>query len=230
MLKKIVLFMTVVTTAFAMHVGEINVNDKDVDVNVKFDIGQFNSNVEPDTIYFGARFFNSGRKFIDTSSDSNGTDSNTTTPPTDGNTTTPSDSNASSGVSRKVEAYYELNFLMMHAVGNNGMYLGIGAKYNYTTLDKKVFSSLPLGFEFAYVLPAEEYVPMILSGSIYYAPEALSFEDAKSYLEYRIWFDVEIIQNGIITIGYRNMDTNYNGGVGDLNYNSSGYIGFKVKF
>lgn len=230
MLKKIVLFMAVVSTAFAMHIGEINVNDKDVGVNVKFDVGQFNSNVEPDTIYFGARFLNSGRKFTYTSLDSNSSDGNTTTPP-DSNATTSLDSNvSSSGVKKSVEAYYELNFLMMHKVGNNGMHIGMGAKFNYTTLDKKVFSSLPLGLEFAYVLPAEEYVPMILSGSIYYAPEALSFEDAKSYLEYRIWFDVEIIQNGVITIGYRNMDTNYDGGVGDLTYNSSGYIGFKVKF
>jgi len=55
-------------------------------------------------------------------------------------------------------------------------------------------------------------------------------------LEYRLSYDIEIIDNGSITLGYRSMDTNYEAGKGyavgggDFSYNSYWYVGFKVGF
>ena len=198
MLKKLTLLTAGVATAFAMHTGELNINDKDLDINAKFDVGQFNTNVEPDTMFIGGRFFNANKDHAENK--------------------------------EKIDPYYELNFLMMRPIGNMGMSLGLGAKLNYTSITGQSFSSLPLGLEFAYKLPVKDFVPMTLAGSLYYAPQVLSFSDAKNYLEYRIWFDVEIIDNGAITLGYRNLNTNYDGGRGDFTYNSSAYIGFKIKF
>ena len=56
--------------------------------------------------------------------------------------------------------------------------------------------------------------------------------DAKSFLQYGINLDIEVIQNGLVTVGYRNLDTNYNvsGRTMNANYNSSAYVGFKFKF
>ncbi len=126
-----------------------------------------------------------------------------------------------------LKPYFELNALLMREIGNMGMSFGMGIKWNFT----ENYSALPLGFEFAYRLPVRNLVPMRLNGTLYYAPPVLSMNDADSYLEYRLSFDVEIIKNGYITVGYRNIDTNYEfGNRRDFTYNESLYGGFKVDF
>jgi hypothetical protein len=61
-----------------------------------------------------------------------------------------------------------------------------------------------------------------------YAPDPLSFSDAKSYFEYRIEVDMQLIDNIDIYAGYRDIDTEYKGG--DITFNSAGYVGFKFIF
>ena len=196
MLKKLSIIALFAASAFAMHTGEININDKDLEVSAKFDIGQFNDAVEPDTMFVGGKFINADKKH---SSDN------------------PSD----------LDPYYEVNFLMMKEVGSAGMSIGMGAKINYT----KDYTAIPLGLEFAFKIPAEKLIPMYLNGSLYYAPTVLSLRDADSFLEYRISYDVEVIDNGRVTVGYRNLNTNYiSSRGGDLNFNSSWFIGFKIGF
>ena len=195
MLKKISIIAFLAVSAFAMHSGEININDKDLELSARLDMGQFNDNIEPDTMFVGGRFLNADR---DNSSD-----------------------NPSS-----LDPYYEVNFLMMREIGNKGMRMGMGAKVNHT----KNYTTIPLGLEFSYKIPAPDLIPMYLNGSLYYAPSVLSFSDADDFLEYRISYDVEVIENGFVTVGYRNIDTDYDVANGTLNYNSSFYIGFKIGF
>lgn len=196
MLKKISIIAFCAVSAFAMHTGEININDKDLEIGAKFDLGQFNNAVEPDTMFVGGKFINA-----------------------DGKNASPEDAD--------LDPYFEVNFLMMRAVGDLGMSVGMGAKFNFT----KNYSAVPLGLEFAYKIPASDLIPMQLNGSLYYAPSVLSLQDADNYLEYRISYDVEVIKNGYVTVGYRNMDTNYeNNKGGDFTYNESFYVGFKIGF
>jgi len=195
MLKKIALISLITVSAFAVHVGEINVNDTDVEVGAKFDMGQFNHSIEPDTMFFGAKFLNADKEHS-------------------------SDRNAS------IDPYFELNFLMQRPIGNAGMTFGLGMKFNYT----KEYATAPLGLEFAYKIPAPKLIPMYLHGSLYYAPNVLAFNNAKDFLEYRMGYDIEVIKNGHITLGYRNLDTNYDGVNGEFNYNRSWYLGFKIGF
>ena len=200
MLKKATLLTASALTAFALNTGEININNKDLEVSGQFDVGQFNDAVEPNTMFVGAKFLNASDDHSD---------------------------NEHAGL----DPYFEANFLMMRAIGNGGMRVGMGAKVNFT----KDFASIPLGLQFAYKTPANSYVPMYLNGELYYAPSVLSFSDADSFLEYRISYDIEIIDNGRITLGYRNMDTNYETGKGyvsggDFTYNSYWYVGFKIGF
>jgi hypothetical protein len=199
MLKKIILMMASTVSVFALHTAEININDLDLEVGAKFDIGQFNQSVKPETMFIGAKFFN------------------------------PDASHSQDNIS-KINPYVEGNFLIMREIGNKGMSLGMGAKLNYTQVDGKDFSSLPLGIEFAYTIPAPKLIPMSINGSVYYAPKVLSFADAKNYLEYRIHYDVEFIENAGVTIGYRSMNINFDFVNSDINYNTSWYFGFKVKF
>jgi len=58
-----------------------------------------------------------------------------------------------------------------------------------------------------------------------YAPSPLTFQDAASYLEYRVEVDMTIIENVNIYVGYRNIDTDYDNK--DYNYNDAFYVGFK---
>ena len=178
MLKKLSLIILSVVSAYAMHSGEININNKDLEIGAKFDLGQFNPAVEPDTMFIGGKFINA-----------------------DGD-------HAENYLGNKVndlDPYLELNFLMMQAVGDQGMSIGMGAKLNFT----ENYSAVPLGLEFTYKLPVVDFVPMYLNGSLYYAPSVLCMRDADSFLEYRLSYDAEVIKNGYITIGYRNIDTNW---------------------
>ncbi len=199
MLKKLTLLTASAISAFALHTAQLNINDVDLEAGIALDVGQFNQNVEPNTMFIGAKFLN------------------------------PDISHAGNTVIT-INPYFEGNFLIMKAIGDMGMSLGMGAKINYTRVNGKDFSTLPFGAEFSYAIPAPKLIPMSLSGSIYYAPKVLSFANAKDYLEYRLHYDVEFIENVGVTVGYRNMNTNFDVVNGNLNYNTSWYGGVKVKF
>jgi hypothetical protein len=123
-----------------------------------------------------------------------------------------------------LDPYFEVSFLMMKEMGDSGFKLGLGGKLNYT----ENFSALPLGVEGSYKIPADNLIPMYINAAVYYAPSVLSFSDADSYFETRINYDIEVIDNGKITLGYRKIDTNYDNL--DFTYNNSWYVGFKFSF
>lgn len=56
MLKKLTLIGLSAATAFAMHSVELNINDKDLELGAKLDMGQFNHTVEPNTVFVGMKF------------------------------------------------------------------------------------------------------------------------------------------------------------------------------
>ena len=58
MLNKLGLVVLSTASAFAMHTAEININDKDLELGVKLDLGQTNSTVEPDTTFVGFSYLN----------------------------------------------------------------------------------------------------------------------------------------------------------------------------
>ncbi|HIC12433.1 MAG TPA: hypothetical protein EYO75_03505 [Sulfurimonas sp.] len=199
MLRKLLLITATVISAFALHTAEMNINDRDLELGVKFDMGQFDDGIEPGTIFFGGKILNGQQENRKVENGSSWTD---------------------------FDRYLEVNFLMKRVVGTMGLSVGMGVKLNYT----QGFSSLPLGLEFDYTILTKELVPMFVNGSVYYAPGSLSFLDAKDFLEYRMSFDIEMIENGRVTIGYRNINTNYKTAIGNVVYNDSFYAGFKFAF
>jgi len=128
--------------------------------------------------------------------------------------------------SSSMQDYFEVNFLMQRKIEASDLVIGLGVKLN----GAKDFVSIPLGVEASYKLPFGDVTPLYINGAIYYAPEVLSMQDAKSFLEYRVGFDIEVIKNGRITIGYRKIDTNYDDTRGNINYNKSFNAGFKFAF
>lgn len=201
MLKKLALLSLSGVAAFAMHTFEININDKDLGVSGKLDMGQYNQHIEPGTTFVGAKALKGSTDHSDKKSDLN--------------------------------PYYELNFLKTRSVGGNGLELGMGVKANYTDNDSASYMTIPLGLEAIYTVPGHLAVPVVLSAKGYYAPEVLSMEDAKEYYEVVLNVRFEVIENGLIVLGYRDMNFGFQNAAGStkrFNYNKSGYIGYKFAF
>ncbi len=201
MLKKLSMISVCAASAFALNTAELNINDSDLEVMAKFDMGQFNDSVEPETVFVGVRLLNGHKSHSDDEDNS-------------------------------LDGFLEANFLMQREIGNKGITIGLGVKLNATQnkiKDKSVdFMSIPLGVEAGYRIPASDLIPMYVGASLYYAPSVLSLGDADNFLEYRINYDIEVIKNGRITLGYRSINTNYESD--NFNYNKSLYGGFKFAF
>ena len=196
MIKKIGLVVLCAVSAFAMHNVELNINDKDLEVGARLDMGQFSNTTEPDTVFIGGKLLHGDEDHSDFKN------------------------------SDDIHDYVELNFLMKRDV-NSRLSVGLGVKLNYT----EDFSSVPLGAEVSYRFPSAGPIPLSVGGCLYYAPEVLSMNDADNFLEYRVELDAEVIDNGHVIAGYRNLDTNYDSKHGgDINYNKSAYIGFRFAF
>lgn len=121
--------------------------------------------------------------------------------------------------------------LRQDVTGVQGLRFGLGFKGTYTEVGRQKHSAIPLGAELVYTLPINSAIPVIISGSLDYAPSVLSFKDADSYMEKRVELGVQIVEQATIFVGYRKIDTDFetrNGG--DYTFNDTGYIGFKVRF
>ena len=195
MLKKILAVFVFSVSLFGMHEAELNINDVDLEVGFKLDMGQFNNAVEPDSTFIGLKYLNADKKYSDINP----------------------------------KSYFEVGFLMQRAVSDTSLKAGIGVKLNTTSYGNKNFFSLPVGIHLLYDIPNIK-VPVYIGGYVYYAPKVLSMQDAKSFFEYRIFVDVNLIKNAGITAGYRNLDTNYDISNGDKNLNHAAYIGVKFRF
>jgi len=195
MLKKLGLLILLTVSVFGMHNVGLNVNNKDLEIGLKFDMGQFNDNIEPDIAFIGGKFIHGDY----THGDINST---------------------------YMKDYAEISFLMIRNVQDSGFSIGLGMKINST----KNFITVPLGMEFKYKILHLKALPMSVGAMVYYAPDVLSLSDAKNFFEYRLEYDIEVMKHANVTMGYRNIDTNYIDARGDLNYNHSFYVGFRFSF
>lgn len=203
MLKKILYLVLGSVSLFAVHTVELNINDVDLEAGVKLDIGQYNQNVEPDTTFIGVTYLSANEEYSKLS---------------DGNKIS------------ELGEYFNVNFLIRQEI-QNGLYIGLGVKAVFASIDKPdvgTFTAIPLGVESEYLLPVTNVIPILFKAQVYYAPASLSLSDSKSYLEYRLGLDFEVIQRGSLYIGFRNIETNYK--VSDYVYNRASYFGFKFAF
>jgi len=205
MLKKLGLLSLAAVSSFAMHTFEININEKDLGLSGKYDIGQYNNKVEPGTTFVGVRYLK-------------GSEDN--------------------GNMLERHPFSEINFLKVKEISNTGISLGLGVKVNTTVIDKKTnFKSIPLGLEVVYALPNVEIIPVTVNASAYYAPEVLSLDDAVQFSQINLNARLEVIENGLIVLGYRKMDMKLSTPTEEdsehttsRTYNDSFYLGFKFAF
>ncbi|MCF6244599.1 MAG: YfaZ family protein [Sulfurovum sp.] len=136
---------------------------------------------------------------------------------------------------------YIFDATYLHTKHNNLLSLGISGQNTFQGLEglslafglKSIVAENFLAFPFytkaMYRLPLVDSVPTTtVSGSISYAPSVLSFRDARSYAEFRLEVDTEIITNIHIFTGFRRINTNYENI--DKTFNNSFYGGIKITF
>jgi len=65
MLKIISMMLAGASALLAFHVAELNINDKDFEASLRFDMGQFNEAVMPDSTFFGFRYIQGSEEHSD---------------------------------------------------------------------------------------------------------------------------------------------------------------------
>jgi hypothetical protein len=207
MIKKLALLTVSISSVFAMHTAELNINQYDLEAGVKLDMGQFNSTIEPDTTFVGFNYLKA-----DTEHDSIAGNKN-------------------------IDELIDINFMVKQNIENTNFTVGLGIKavYSSNKFNKNYdYLTLPIGAELSYKLPLDIPTPLKLKASANYAPSSLSFSDADGYLDYRMEMYLELMQRASVYLGFRNIETeydinNYHGNT-DFTYNQSTYFGIKFSF
>jgi len=203
MLKKIALLTVSISSVFAMHTAELNINQYDLEAALNLDVGQFNETVEPDTTFVGIQYLKAGTE------------------------------NASyNDIHKYVNLNFMIkqeiqNTNFKIGLGVKGIYTSSEIAGNDAS-----FIATPLGAEITYEIPLNIAIPIGFKVSAHYAPESLSFSDASRYLEYRAEGYAKLMQRASVYIGYRKIDTRYNmnDNTYDYSYNKSVYFGFRFSF
>ncbi|MGB6019237.1 MAG: YfaZ family outer membrane protein [Sulfurimonadaceae bacterium] len=201
MLKKLLLgTLLLSSTTYAMHEFELNLNNKDVDLHLGLDMGQFNDSIEPDSFMLKARIMKGDIE------------------------------HARLPFGQDTNILGEIGFVAQSSSAMApGLMMGMGLKLVYTPLEQQSISALPIGVVTDYTLPFDIVIPLHIGGQFYYAPEVLSFETSTSYMEYQVNFDVQLMERGLLTMGYRGIDTPTKD-LSSAYYNRSFFVGFKFKF
>lgn len=105
--------------------------------------------------------------------------------------------------------------------------VGLGAKAYALDAGDDAGGAVAPGFEVE--LRLYGYDRIGVGGYAYYAPEILSFGDLEAFLEYSLWADYQIIRNGSLYVGYRQVKAESRG-ADFLTLDTGAHLGFKLKF
>ena len=117
-----------------------------------------------------------------------------------------------------------INFKVLSEVSSHKqLLLGIGIKT--VLIDNGIdedFLTIPLGLHIVYNITKHFSVDT----SLYYGPKVLSFSDAKRYVAYDLNLNYEVVNNGFVYFGGRNLATQYKK-IENIKFDKSLYAGFK---
>ena len=126
--------------------------------------------------------------------------------------------------SQENKKLWSMNAKVMNQSSNGyGFNFGLGLKGLVADADKDM-SVVAFGIFVEYAF----YDALNINASYHYAPEVLTFSGGKNYKETRIALDYELVNNGFITVGYRDIETEFDDS--NVNFDDSAYAGFKFKF
>jgi hypothetical protein len=114
--------------------------------------------------------------------------------------------------------------------GRNPLKAGLGGRLLRIDSDAKGRESgqaVPIGGFVNYTLP--RYDRFVVGGSLYYAPDVMSFSDLTKYWEYNAWAGYSVLRQGQIYLGvrgiYANFDTTPN-----VTMDTGVHVGLRLKF
>jgi len=136
---------------------------------------------------------------------------------------------------------YVFDIDYLHLDNNNMTQVGFYGQNNLQGIESLTFAlglkgvlasdflAVPLFVKGSYRLPLIDAIPPTsLAVTFALAPHVLSFREAKSYTEWRVEADMEVVPNVHAFTGYRNLNTEYNDY--DKTFNDSFYLGVKFSF
>jgi len=116
--------------------------------------------------------------------------------------------------------------LFYAGIKSEGQIIGIDAPVKFSLfadyINTKNNSAIPVGIGASMFLKYFT-LPVFARGEFEYAPEVLSFDDAKKCIKYKAEIGAQFIENGEVFAGYRHITFN-------TNYNSSVYVGVGFLF
>lgn len=86
---------------------------------------------------------------------------------------------------------------------------------------------LPIGGFVNYTLP--EYNRFVLGGSLYFAPDVLSFGDVTQYLEYNAWAGYSVLRQGQIYLGLRGIRAEFERSP-SVTFDNGLHLGLRLRF
>ena len=140
------------------------------------------------------------------------------------------------------ETSYGIHAGYLYSDGDEMISLGLFAKSDFPSIEGLALSfgingvatdddflAFPIVAHAQYHLPPyQSSIPVTFDVLFAYAPEIISFQDAKNYREARFEIDMEVIPNIHLIGGYRNIDTEYL--TYDKTFNDNIYLGLKISF
>lgn len=114
--------------------------------------------------------------------------------------------------------------------GPNPLRAGLGGRL--MAVDAKVGAeedglALPIGGFVNYTLP--DYDRFVVGGSLYYAPDVLSFGDMTRYLEGNAWAGYSVLREGQIYVGVRTVRSSFKNGP-SVTFDSGLHFGLRLRF
>ncbi len=102
----------------------------------------------------------------------------------------------------------------LHMVDNAGsetspVIFGLGGKLLFLDSEIEDGGAIALGAFVRYNFPGANR--FAVAGSLHYAPSVTAFSDMERYLEYEIRGEYEILRNGSVYLGYRLVETRFEG-------------------
>lgn len=106
----------------------------------------------------------------------------------------------------------EAGVLVVDAVGTKtpGLEMGVGPKFYYIDTPDGTSVAMGLGGQARYKMP--QIPRYFFSGDAYYAPNVVSFGDAKNTLELALYANYELLPTADVYLGYHNIMVEFDAG------------------
>lgn len=114
--------------------------------------------------------------------------------------------------------------------GRNPLKAGLGGRLLRIDSDAKGRDSgqaIPIGGFVNYTLP--DYDRFVVGGSLYYAPDVMTFSDVTKYWEYNAWAGYSVLREGQIYLGVRGIYANFDKSP-NVTMDTGLHVGLRLKF